>query len=124
VLKVLINKCGRYNAPVSLLFTIFVEVTEDGDLVGRCLEIPRTICSGKILEELRKNMADAISLAQVSRHELFMDIQPHNHHIMALKVLLASSSSPMPSPSDSSSSTSSNSRSIPQQPSSASTGRS
>jgi len=44
-----------------LLFTIFLEVIEEGDLVGRCLEIPRTVGNGKTLKELRRNMAEVIS---------------------------------------------------------------
>ena len=68
MLKVLLNKCGRYNPQASLLFTIFVDVTEEGDLIGRCLEI-EAVGRGRTLLELRRNMADAISLPQVSRHE-------------------------------------------------------
>jgi predicted RNase H-like HicB family nuclease len=54
----------------SLLFTIFVEVTEEGNLIGRCHEIPMAVGKGKTLQELRRNMADAISLTRVSPHEL------------------------------------------------------
>ena len=52
-----------------MLFTIFVEVTEGGDLVGRCLELPKAISNGKTLQELRGNMSDVISLIQQSIHE-------------------------------------------------------
>jgi len=52
-----------------LLFTIFIEDTEEGDLGGRCLEIPRAVGNGKILQELRRNMADVISLVQKSMFE-------------------------------------------------------
>ena len=41
----------------SLLFTIFVEVTEEGNLVGRCLEISKAVGTGKTLQELRRNIA-------------------------------------------------------------------
>jgi len=53
----------------SLLFTIFVTVTKEGNLVGRCLEIPKAVGIGKTLQKLRKSMANAISLTQVSMSE-------------------------------------------------------
>lgn len=49
----------------SLLFTIFVEITKERNLVGRCLEIPMAIIRGKILQQLRRNVAEALSLIQV-----------------------------------------------------------
>jgi predicted RNase H-like HicB family nuclease len=66
VLKVLLNKYRGNNLLTELLFTIFIRVTERGDLVGTCLEVPEAISKGKTLEELRKNMAKAISLIQKS----------------------------------------------------------
>ena len=41
----------------------------EGDLVGRCLEMPRAVGNGKTLQELRRNMADVISLVQNSMSE-------------------------------------------------------
>ena len=52
-----------------MLFTLFVGVTEGGDLVGRCLELPKAISNGKTLQELRRNMSDVISLIQETIHE-------------------------------------------------------
>ena len=60
----MLDICFRNSLQSSLLFTIFIEVTKGGDLVGRCLEIPRAVGSGKSLQELRRNMADVISLVQ------------------------------------------------------------
>lgn len=60
---------GGITHRASLLFTIFVEVTEEGNLVGRCLEIPKAVGTGKTLQELRRNIAKIISLIQGSMSE-------------------------------------------------------
>jgi predicted RNase H-like HicB family nuclease len=52
-----------------LLYTILVEVTEEGDLVGRCLDLPKAISNGKTLQELRRNMAGVLSFIQGSIYE-------------------------------------------------------
>ena len=43
LLKVLLAKWSEESLPTRLLSTIFIEVTEEGDLVGRCLKLPDAI---------------------------------------------------------------------------------
>ena len=43
-------------------FTIRYQEEEDGGYSGQCLEIPGAIIQVETLEELKKNMKDAISL--------------------------------------------------------------
>ena len=44
-------------------FTIIVENEEDGWYSGQCLEIPEAISQGSSLDELKKNMKEAIQLS-------------------------------------------------------------
>ncbi len=43
-------------------YTIFYHEEEEGGFSGRCLEIPAAISQGETLEELKKNMKEAILL--------------------------------------------------------------
>ena len=44
-------------------FTIIVEKEDDGWYSGQCLEIPEAISQGSSLDELKKNMKEAIQLS-------------------------------------------------------------
>lgn len=46
-----------------MLFTIFMEVTEEGHLVRKRFELHGVISEGRTREELRKNIAEAIQLS-------------------------------------------------------------
>lgn len=43
-------------------YTILVENEDEGGFSGRCLELPAAISQGETLEELQKNMKEAIDL--------------------------------------------------------------
>lgn len=43
-------------------YTILVEKEDKGGFSGSCLELPAAISQGETLEELEKNMKDAIGL--------------------------------------------------------------
>ncbi|MGA7899317.1 MAG: hypothetical protein WCA39_10695 [Nitrososphaeraceae archaeon] len=45
--EVLLAKWDEESLPTRLLFTIFIGVTEEQDLVGRCPELHYAISSGK-----------------------------------------------------------------------------
>jgi predicted RNase H-like HicB family nuclease len=44
-------------------FTILIQAESEGGYSGQCLEIPGAISQGDTLEELKKNMKEAIQLA-------------------------------------------------------------
>ncbi len=44
-------------------FTIIIENEDDGGYSGQCLEIPEAISQGNSLDELKKNMKEAIQLS-------------------------------------------------------------
>ncbi len=44
-------------------FTITVQKEDEGGYSGQCLEIPGAISQGESLEELKKNMKEAIQLS-------------------------------------------------------------
>ena len=44
-------------------FTILIQEESEGGYSGQCLEIPGAISQGDTLEELKKNMKEAIQLA-------------------------------------------------------------
>jgi predicted RNase H-like HicB family nuclease len=63
-------------------FTIRYQEEEDGGgYSGQCLEIPGAISQGETLEELKKNMKDAISLILESIKEE-ADVQKKNSLIL------------------------------------------
>jgi predicted RNase H-like HicB family nuclease len=43
-------------------FTVYYRKEDSGGYSGRCLELPAAISQGKTLEELKKNMTEAILL--------------------------------------------------------------
>ena len=43
-------------------FAVVVEQTEDGWLLGQLQEMPRVVFKGKMLEELKENLRDALLL--------------------------------------------------------------
>ncbi len=43
-------------------YTILVEEEDEGGFSGSCLELPAAISQGETLEELQKNMKEAIDL--------------------------------------------------------------
>ena len=43
-------------------YTILVEKEDEGGFSGSCLELPAAISQGETLEELQKNMKEAIDL--------------------------------------------------------------
>jgi len=43
-------------------FTILIQKEEDGGFSGQCLEIPGAISQGESIEELKKNMKEAIQI--------------------------------------------------------------
>ena len=47
-------------------YHILVRDAEEGGYTGKCLELPGAISEGETLEELKANMAEAISLIQES----------------------------------------------------------
>jgi predicted RNase H-like HicB family nuclease len=47
-------------------YHILVRGAEEGGYTGKCLELPGAISEGETLEELKANMAEAISLIQES----------------------------------------------------------
>ena len=44
-------------------FTITIQEEDEGGYSGQCLEIPGAISQGESLEELKKNMKEAIQLS-------------------------------------------------------------
>jgi len=44
-------------------FTITIQKEDEGGFSGQCLEIPGAISQGESLEELKKNMKEAIQLS-------------------------------------------------------------
>ena len=44
------------------IFTVSVEKEDEGGFSGQCIEIPAAISQGDTMEELRKNMKEAVSL--------------------------------------------------------------
>ncbi|MDE1813942.1 MAG: type II toxin-antitoxin system HicB family antitoxin [Thaumarchaeota archaeon] len=50
-------------------FTIIIQEDPEGGYAGRCLELRGAISEGKTLEELRKNMTEAIELVLESLEE-------------------------------------------------------
>lgn len=50
-------------------FTIIIQEDPEGGYTGRCLELRGAISEGKTLEELRKNMTEAIELVLESLEE-------------------------------------------------------
>ena len=44
-------------------FTILIQKEEEGGFSGQCLEIPGAISQGESVEELKKNMKEAIQLS-------------------------------------------------------------
>ena len=44
-------------------FTIIVQKEDEGGYSGQCLEIPGAVSQGESLEELKKNMKEAIQLS-------------------------------------------------------------
>ena len=44
-------------------FTITVQKEDEGGFSGQCLEIPGAISQGESIEELKKNMREAIQLS-------------------------------------------------------------
>ena len=43
-------------------YTIMISKEKEGGYSGRCLELPAAISQGETIEELRKNMSEAIQL--------------------------------------------------------------
>lgn len=43
-------------------FTVKIQKAPEGGYSGRCLEVPGAISEGETIEELKANMAEAISL--------------------------------------------------------------
>jgi predicted RNase H-like HicB family nuclease len=64
-----------FHAPFTIVYT---EVAEGG-ISGRCLELPGAISQGETLEELERNMTDAVQLILASiyeeAHEKKMEIE-------------------------------------------------
>ena len=61
-----VNKKRRFKSPqqVTMRFTINIEEDkETGWYVGQCIEIPSAMSQGKNIEELKRNMKEAIELA-------------------------------------------------------------
>lgn len=46
----------------SLRYTVIVEPEDEGGFSGQCLELPSAISQGETIEELEKNMKEAIDL--------------------------------------------------------------
>ncbi len=44
-------------------FTILIQKEEEGGFSGQCLEIPGAISQGESVDELKKNMKEAIQMA-------------------------------------------------------------
>ncbi|MGI0101730.1 MAG: type II toxin-antitoxin system HicB family antitoxin [Nitrosotalea sp.] len=50
-------------------FTIRIQKAPEGGYSGQCLELPGAISEGETIEELKKNMAEAIELVLESLEE-------------------------------------------------------
>ncbi len=50
-------------------FTIRVQEAPEGGYTGQCMEIPGAISEGETIEELKKNMTEAIELVLESLEE-------------------------------------------------------
>ena len=50
-------------------FTIRIQKAPEGGFSGQCLELPGAISEGETIEELRKNMTEAIELVLESLEE-------------------------------------------------------
>ena len=50
-------------------FTIRIQDAQEGGYAGQCLELPGAISEGETIEELKKNMTEAIELVLESLEE-------------------------------------------------------
>ena len=55
--------CMEANHHNNRKFTITIQKEDEGGFSGQCLEIPGAISQGESLEELKKNMKEAIQLS-------------------------------------------------------------
>jgi predicted RNase H-like HicB family nuclease len=62
-------------------FTIVIQEDLEGGYTGRCLELPGAISEGETIEELKKNMTEAIELVLESLEE---DVAGHKKLVIEI----------------------------------------
>ncbi len=68
-------------------FTIYYRKEEEGGYSGRCIELPAAISQGETLEELKKNMTEAILLVlEDMREEIREKKDEEKNNIITLEV--------------------------------------
>lgn len=68
-------------------FTIYYRKEKEGGFSGRCIELPAAISQGETLEELKKNMTEAILLVlEDMREEIREKKDEEKNNIITLEV--------------------------------------
>jgi predicted RNase H-like HicB family nuclease len=67
-------------------FTIRINKNEDGWLSGQCEQLPQAISQGKDLDDLMKNMKDAIETVLDYQRETFRKVNQSNCTVIPLTI--------------------------------------